>query len=575
MENNKHTTTTAESSLALASLVVFRPPHHHHFVCCLHQKSPPSPTNTSSFPFQFGRRLEIEEFRQPNNPVPLSALLGAADSSLQRLPREKMATDGSGAGGGGAGAGGPAPFLLKTYEMVEDPSTDGIVSWSAAKNSFVVWNPPEFARVLLPTYFKHNNFSSFIRQLNTYGFRKIDPERWEFANEDFVQGQKHLLKNIHRRKPIYSHSNPLSGADAERASLEEEIDRLTREKGAIQADLSRFKQQQSGTKLQLEDLDRRLQGMEQRQTKMMTFLCRAVHNPVFVEHLVQMAGAVPIDFSEAHKKRRLPGDGEGAIEGGQEAPDSGFHDNGSSNLKPDVCLLFRQDFSSKLKLELCPAISDSNLLSSSTQSSNEEGFSPSRRQLEGGLQLRQECLPILPEPMEVSDTGASCCPKKNTPFPWQGRNDEEGDRFVPCHLNLTLASSPLQLDGNLNSGGLRSSASHETGNTIELGKNNTSKEDDLGRISGQTRNSTADKNTTVSALKDANPSVGQAPPVAAAGRVNDKFWEQFLTERPGSSDIEEASSSLRTSSSAERPEEKKLEGEKLWRSRKDIQQLSL
>lgn len=60
------------------------------------------------------------------------------------------------------------PFLAKTYEMVDDRSSDPIVSWSASNKSFVVWNPPEFARVLLPRFFKHNNFSSFIRQLNTY-----------------------------------------------------------------------------------------------------------------------------------------------------------------------------------------------------------------------------------------------------------------------------------------------------------------------------------------------------------------------------------------------------------------------
>lgn len=62
----------------------------------------------------------------------------------------------------------PPPFLMKTYDMVDDPSTDKIVSWSPADNSFVIWDPPEFAKELLPKYFKHSNFSSFVRQLNTY-----------------------------------------------------------------------------------------------------------------------------------------------------------------------------------------------------------------------------------------------------------------------------------------------------------------------------------------------------------------------------------------------------------------------
>ncbi|XP_010263545.1 PREDICTED: heat shock factor protein HSF24-like [Nelumbo nucifera] len=105
----------------------------------------------------------------------------------------------------------PAPFLTKTFQLVEDRSTDDMISWNDNGTTFVVWNPADFARDLLPNYFKHSNFSSFVRQLNIYGFRKIVPDRWEFANEYFRRGEKDLLSEIHRRKTtVHTHAGEKS-----------------------------------------------------------------------------------------------------------------------------------------------------------------------------------------------------------------------------------------------------------------------------------------------------------------------------------------------------------------------------
>lgn len=60
------------------------------------------------------------------------------------------------------------PFLTKTFELVDDPVLDPIISWGSRGESFVVWDPVELSRVVLPRNFKHSNFSSFVRQLNTY-----------------------------------------------------------------------------------------------------------------------------------------------------------------------------------------------------------------------------------------------------------------------------------------------------------------------------------------------------------------------------------------------------------------------
>lgn len=96
--------------------------------------------------------------------------------------------------------------------MVDDHTTDELIRWSDDGLSFIVVRHEEFAKKVLPRFFKHSNFSSFVRQLNMYGFHKVphlqngvlstegESERWEFSNQHFQRNQPDLLLLVTRKK---------------------------------------------------------------------------------------------------------------------------------------------------------------------------------------------------------------------------------------------------------------------------------------------------------------------------------------------------------------------------------------
>ncbi|KAH3757452.1 heat shock transcription factor A4a [Pelomyxa schiedti] len=115
---------------------------------------------------------------------------------------------------------GIAPFVCKLYELVNDASTQHLISWSEEHNrqAFIVWDPVEFATGVLPKFFKHSNFCSFVRQLNIYGFHKVESrEGYAFMHDYFRFDTPHLLKHIQRRKPV--HKKPPNNVGSASGSL--------------------------------------------------------------------------------------------------------------------------------------------------------------------------------------------------------------------------------------------------------------------------------------------------------------------------------------------------------------------
>ncbi|KAH0836803.1 HSF-type DNA-binding-domain-containing protein [Lanmaoa asiatica] len=102
-------------------------------------------------------------------------------------------------------------FVTKLYHsMINDAKSQHFITWTELGTSFVVTNVSEFSRSILGSHFKHNNFSSFVRQLNMYGFHKINrtpraqrtsssSQSWEFSHPKFLRGRPDLLEVIKRK----------------------------------------------------------------------------------------------------------------------------------------------------------------------------------------------------------------------------------------------------------------------------------------------------------------------------------------------------------------------------------------
>ena len=68
-------------------------------------------------------------------------------------------------------------FLLKLYEILSKDEYSKIIRWSQNGVYIIISNIDALSKKILPIYFNHQNYSSFVRQLNMYNFHKIRTEQ--------------------------------------------------------------------------------------------------------------------------------------------------------------------------------------------------------------------------------------------------------------------------------------------------------------------------------------------------------------------------------------------------------------
>ena len=106
-------------------------------------------------------------------------------------------------------------FPVKMHAILSRSDLSDIVCWLPHGRAWRVLKPREFEVKVIPTYFEHNKFSSFIRQANGWGFRRITakgPDRNAYYHEQFLRGLPHLCKIMQRPAP---NEKPISDPNTE------------------------------------------------------------------------------------------------------------------------------------------------------------------------------------------------------------------------------------------------------------------------------------------------------------------------------------------------------------------------
>jgi len=144
----------------------------------------------------------------PRTPSLLSLPSPSITSSSPKSPATPNSNSGS--------STSPFPSKLRTLLATED--TD-IVSWLPRGDAFKIRNTEVFEKDVLPKYFRHTKLTSFQRQLNLYGIRRVKsgPNQGAYRHDWFHRDHPDWCMKMKRTKQKPSASPKLKGTPRQRS----------------------------------------------------------------------------------------------------------------------------------------------------------------------------------------------------------------------------------------------------------------------------------------------------------------------------------------------------------------------
>nr|DBA21786.1 TPA: hypothetical protein GDO54_018382 [Pyxicephalus adspersus] len=178
----------------------------------------------------------------------------------------------------------PVPaFLLKLWALLEDPTNSDVITWNMDGQNFCILDDQRFSKEILPKYFKHNNLSSFIRQLNMYGFRKVMSlesglvrsdrnSTIEFQHPFFKKGKAELLEHIKRKMPSTIKSDDPHLSQDELQRVVSELQELKDVQNNMDAKLESMRRENQALWKEVSSLRRKHNQQQKLLTKIFQFI---------------------------------------------------------------------------------------------------------------------------------------------------------------------------------------------------------------------------------------------------------------------------------------------------------------